>query len=635
MSKEDKKITRRDFLNGIGVTITGLMLSASPARVFGFAFEPGFNTGREYYPPLLTGLRGSHDGSWEAAHKLAESKDPGVFGVPEDVDGLYDLIVVGGGISGLSAAHLYRKKYGPDVKILILDNHDDFGGHATRVEFNHNGQTWMGFGGTQFIEGPSLFSSESHALLRDIGIDLNRFNSTTDRTLFDNLGLSRGNFFDREHFGRDVLLRQGSLSWNEYASLLPMSEAARKDLVRLFTDRSSNYLPGQSAIMKQRTLERISYHEYLKEYVKVHDEVLTYMQKMTHDTFGIGIDGIPAIRCFRLGRPGFGGLGLNRGNYNSIGGAAAVTNTDPNIYHFPDGCASVSRLLVRSLIPGVAPGNTMEDVVMARFNYSRLDTEQTNIRLRLNSTVITVEQAEGSASSGGTTDGVTVTYVKNDKPYRVRGKHTILACWNHVIPFICPGLPPEQKIALSYSEKLPVVYAKALIRNWQPFYKLGVDRIYCPGSYFVNVQLARPVNMEGYAFPSDPDQPMVVHFSRFPVSPGMPPRGQFRMGKYELLTTPFETFEHNIKDQLARMFGPAGFDATRDIEAITVNRWPHGYTYEYAYLGEPDWKDEEKPCNVGRKPFGRITIANSDAGGKAYLNVAIDQAHRAVEELAL
>jgi spermidine dehydrogenase len=631
MSDKGRKITRRDFLNGMGVTITGLMLSASPARVFGFALEPGFDSASDYYPPLLTGLRGSHDGSWETAHKLAESKDPGVFGTPAVTDTPYDLIVVGGGISGLSAAHFYRKKFGPGVRILILDNHDDFGGHATRVEFNHNGQTWMGFGGTQFIEGPSLFSAESHTLLRDIGIDLNRFHTTTDRSLFDTMGLSRGHFFDREHFGRDALLRQGSLSWADYASLLPMSVAARKDLVRLYTDSSTNYLPGQSSIMKQRTLGQISYHAYLKDHVKVHDEVLTFMQKNTHDTFGIGIDGIPAIRCFRLGRPGFGGLGLNRGNHNSIGGEAAVTNTDPNIYHFPDGCASVSRLLVRSLIPGVAPGNTMEDVVMARFNYSRLDTDQTSVRLRLKSTVIRVESS-GGAEAGG---GVDVTYVKDGKPFSVKGKHTVLACWNHVIPFICPELPPEQKIALSYSEKLPVVYAKALIRNWKPFHKLGVDRIYCPGSYFVNVQLARPVNMEGYAFPADPEQPMVVHFSRFPVTPGMPPKGQFRMGKYELLTTPFETFEENIKDQMGRMFGPAGFDASRDIEAITVSRWPHGYTYEYAYLGEPDWKDEEKPCIVGRKPFGRITIANSDAGGKAYVNVAIDQAHRAVEELPL
>lgn len=631
MADNGRKISRRDFLNGMGVTITGLLLSASPARVFGFDLARSLNSGQVYYPPLLTGLRGSHDGSWEAAHKLAESKDPGVFGVPEDVDQIYDLIVVGGGVSGLSAAHFYRKKFGKDARILILDNHADFGGHATRVEFNHEGRTWMGFGGTQFIEGPSLFSDESHTLLNDIGIDLGRFNRTTDRTLFDNMSLSRGHFFDREHFGRDALLRQGSLSWDDYASLLPMSEAGRKDLVRLYTDRSTNYLPGQSGLMKQRTLEQISYHEYLRDYVKVNEEVLTYMQKNTHDTFGIGIDGIPAIRCFRLGRPGFGGLGLSRGNHNSIGGEAAVTNTDPNIYHFPDGCASVARLLVRSLIPGVAPGNTMEDVVMARFDYSRLDTDQTSVRMRLNSTVIMVDQPGGPGSA----TGVEATYVKDGKPYRVRGNHSVLACWNHVIPFICPGLPAEQKIALSYSEKLPVVYAKALIRNWQPFYRMGVDRIYCPGSYFVNVQLARPVNMEGYSFPSDPDQPMVVHFSRFPVTPGMPPKGQFRMGKYELLTTPFETFEENIKDQMDRMFGPAGFDASRDIEAITVNRWPHGYTYEYAYLGEPDWKDEEKPCIVGRKPFGSITIANSDAGGKAYLNVAIDQAYRAVNELML
>ena len=622
MPEYNKKITRRDFLNGMGVTITGLMLSASPARVFGFSIDT------EPYPPLLTGIRGSHDGSWEAAHRLAESRDPGVFGVPEDVDGLFDLVVVGGGISGLAAAYLYRKKYGPGSKILILDNHADFGGHATRVEFKSGGRTYLGYGGTQNLDTPSGFGPVVRELFDELGVDTTRFMDAYDRSLTGNMGLSGGHFFDRENYGRDVLLRQGSLSWAEYASLLPMSEKGRNDMVRLFTDQVTDHLPGQSAIMKQRTLEQISYYDYLKEHVKVNDEVLTFMQKNTHDGFGIGIDGMPAMRCFRLGRPGFGGLGLNRGNSDRTGGEASRSYGDLNIYYFPDGGATLARLLVRALVPGVAEGSGMEDVVMARFRYGKLDEASSDVRIRLNSTVIGVSQPDGPVRS----DYVDTTYVNDGRAFKVSARHTVLACWNHVIPFICPGLPDDQKTALSYSEKVPVLYAKVLIRNWRAFYRLGVGSVYCPGSYFGHVQLAYPVSMGGYEYPADPHGPMVVHLSRFPATAGMPARGQFRMGKYELLTTTFGTYEEKIREQLNRMFAPAGFDADRDIEAITVNRGPHGYAYEYAYMNEPEWTGDTKPCNVGRKPHGRITIANSDAGGSAYLDVSIEQANRAVNE---
>jgi hypothetical protein len=95
----------------------------------------------------------------------------------------------------------------------------------------------------------------------------------------------------------------------------------------------------------------------------------------------------------------------------------------------------------------------------------------------------------------------------------------------------------------------------------------------------------------------------------------------------------FDTFEQNVRDQLTRMLGAGGFDAGRDIRALTVNRWPHGYAYEYNSLWDPVWPEDQQPCVLGRKQFGRITIANSDAGAYAYTNGAIDQAYRAVSEL--
>ena len=125
---------------------------------------------------------------------------------------------------------------------------------------------------------------------------------------------------------------------------------------------------------------------------------------------------------------------------------------------------------------------------------------------------------------------------------------------------------------------------------------------------------------------------MVLFLLRCPAKPGLPRQAQYRAGRWELMATPFSTFERNIRDQLQRMLGAAGFDAARDIAGITVNRWAHGYAYEYNSLSDPNWPENERPCVIGRQKFGRISIANSDAGASAYTDAAIDQAWRAVQE---
>ncbi|HEY7697815.1 MAG TPA: hypothetical protein VIE88_05330, partial [Vicinamibacteria bacterium] len=411
---------------------------------------------------------------------------------------------------------------------------------------------------------------------------------------------------------------------------LPLPEAARTDLVRLHEDATKDYMAGLSSAEKLARLNELSYLAYLRDYVKVDPMVLTYLYRRSNGLFGIGIDGVPAIRAFRLEFPGFEGLGLDRGVSGRMGGEAKPgTKDDPYIFHFPDGNASVPRLLVRSLVPAVASGRTMDDVVTDRFDYGKLDESSSNVRIRLNSTVVRVLH-KGSPESA---KEVEVTYVREGQARRVRSRYVVLACWNSVVPYLCPEMPEEQRKGLAYAVKVPLVYTNVCIRNWTSFQKLGISSVSCPGSYFASVSLDFPVSLGSYRCPRSPEEPMVLHLTRSPASPGLPPKEQFQAGRYELLSTTFETFEKNIRDQLGRILGSGGFDPSRDIEAITVNRWPHGYAYEYAYLGEPEWTESNKPCILGRRPFGRITIANSDAGGEAYLDCAIDQAYRAVEEI--
>jgi spermidine dehydrogenase len=303
---------------------------------------------------------------------------------------------------------------------------------------------------------------------------------------------------------------------------------------------------------------------------------------------------------------------------------------EPYIFHFPDGNASIARMLVRSLIPGCIPGHTMEDIVTARADYSRLDDAGSPVRIRLNSTAVHVEHTGPVRSARE----VEVAYMRGGKLQSVKGKACVLACYNGMIPYLCPELPEKQKTALAYGVKAPLIYTHVALRNWTSFAKLGVHQIVAPGSYHSYVALDFPVSLGQYAFPRTPEDPMVLFMLRTPCQPGIPERDQHRAGRYELMQTPFSVFERNIRDQLARMLGSAGFDPARDIQGITVNRWAHGYAYEYNSLFDPAWAEGEQPCVLGRKPFGRIAIANSDAGASAYTNVAIDQAYRAVQELA-
>jgi len=391
-----------------------------------------------------------------------------------------------------------------------------------------------------------------------------------------------------------------------------------------------DYLPGLSPEQKRERLAKTSYSDFLTKIVKAHEDVLPFFQTRTHDLWAVGIDAVPALDCYRagddygVGYPGFRGMDLGRDS------EAGDDKDEPYIFHFPDGNASIARMLVRSLIPDCIPGHTMEDIVTARADYSRLDDAGSPVRVRLNSTAVHVVHS-GPAESARE---VEVAYMRGGKLQSVKGKACVLACYNGMIPYLCPELPEKQKTALAYGVKAPLIYTHVALRNWTSFEKLGIHQIVAPGSYHSYVALDFPVSLGQYAFPRKPEDPMVLFMLRTPCQPGIPERDQHRAGRYELMQTPFSMFERNIRDQLARMLGSAGFDPARDIQGITVNRWAHGYAYEYNSLFDPEWTEGEQPCVLGRKPFGRIAIANSDAGASAYTNVAIDQAYRAVQELA-
>jgi spermidine dehydrogenase len=619
----DRGITRRDFLNGVAIGVGGLLAAD---RSFAGSTEKEFapEKAADYYPPALMGIRGNHDGTYTYAHRLRDGETWDTDGKAASTGESYDLVVVGGGISGLAAAYFYRKNVGEKTRILILDNHDDFGGHAKRNEFRAGNRLLLSYGGTQSIESPGRYSKQARGLLTELGIETERFYKAYDQKLYSKLGTAV--FYDRETFGEDRLVPGlGTMPWKEFLAKSPLSDEVRRDIARAYTEKT-DYLPDLSPEQKRAQLAKVSYADFLTKIVKVHPEALKFFQSYTNDLFAVGIDAVPALSCYEQGDDyggyayaGFAGMNLSE----------EPEREEPYIFHFPDGNASIARLLVRSLVPGAVPGTSMDDVVTARANYAKLDQDGNAVRIRLNSTVVHVAQTGANEASRE----VEIAYERGKQLQSVRAKNCVLACYNGMIPYICPELSDKQKEALAYLVKAPLVYTHVAIKNWTAFKKLGLHQVEAPGSFHTYVALDFPVSLGEYQFPSNPEESMVLFMLRTPCKPGLSQREQHRAGRAELMRTPFSTFERNVRDQLGRMLGPSGFDPARDIEGITVNRWAHGYAYGYNSLFDPDWSEEEKPWVVGRKRFGRIAIANSDAAAIAYSDAAIDQAYRAVSEL--
>jgi spermidine dehydrogenase len=639
----DRGITRRDFLNGVAVTAGASILPPHIAASLQQDLVP--EKSPEYYPPALTGLRGSHVGAFEVAHSLRDGDFWEKAGKPVETGETFDLIIVGGGISGLSAAYFFRKA-NPNARILIVENHDDFGGHAKRNEFTVGGRKLLGYGGSFSIESPAPYSRVAKGLIEELGIDVSSFPKHIAREIYSSRGLVPSVFFDKETFGSDVLTvnplpvggtnnegdetPEQKKAWDRFLADAPLTEKAKQDLLAL--RRGVDYFPRLSSDEKKAKLARMSYASYLAEIAHVDPQIVKLYQNAPQALFGLGIDAVSAQDAWGLGFLGFRGSKLDLGPGKGMNRDVIPNEEAENyFYHFPDGNASIARSLVRKLVPDVLPGSSLDDLITTKANYAKLDSDSSPVRIRLNSTAVRVRHVGDAASARE----VEIAYSRLGKLHSVRARHAVLACWNMVIPYICAELPDKQKEALHFEAKVPLLYTNVALRNWKSFEKLGAMAVYAPNGYHTYFRLDLPVSIGDYHCSTKPDEPIVIHMMKTPCRPGLPARDQHRMGRIELFTTEFDTIERKIREQLGRTLGPGGFDPARDIAAITVNRWPHGYAYEYNSLWDKFWLEGgELPCEIARKPFGRIAIANADAGAYAYVDGAIDQAWRAVGELA-
>ncbi len=618
MSKTDhqlgmhRSINRRDFIYGSSLAGLGLMLSpgctSTPSEI-----DTSLTSD---YPPTRTGMRGSHPGSFETAHALArEGKE---FDNPIDLDEQYDLVVVGAGISGLTAAYQYRKKFGPESRILILDNHDDFGGHAKRNEFHNDGDMRLSWGGTMNLEYLS-FNETVLEFLVELGIDVHLLNKELD---FHYGGDKPAIWFDAETYGSDVLVPGFSMYSNNLDALdkidrFPISESGRVALKEFYTSKV-NVLEGMDESEIDRVLHKTSYTDFLSRYAGLPDEVVELFIKATDGYWGVQTHSISVAEAMHAWLPGSHLLG-------DAADQTAGLEESEKVAMFPDGNASIARLLVRALIPAVAPNS--EEIAVARFDYAQLDRPYSPIRLRLESTVVHTANVD---------DQVTISYVQKGTLSRIRAGHCVLACYHAIIPHLCPELPEAQKEAQSFQVKHPMLVTNVLVRNREALDKLDISGAYCPGRMHAKVWLIKGVDTAGYKAENSEGGavPLMFWGMMAPPSRDLPIHDQLRAARHSLLALSFEDFEREVRTVLDGMLGPAGFDVAKDILDITVNRWPHGYSYGYLDLWDPDWEAGMAPHEIARQPIGNISIANSDAAASAYTQAAIEEAFRAVEELS-
>jgi len=634
------KITRRDFINGALIAAGSAMLPLSSKIYAGNSPES------LYYPPSLTGLRGSHPGSNTHSHARAWTGKAD-WGTTTPLDDTYDLIVVGGGISGLAAAYFYQQKHGKDKKVLILDNHDDFGGHAKRNEHTVDGQLRLGHGGSQSIVEPKHGSKEVHALLQDIGVDLKRFdNGAYDKNFYKRNNLGAVTYFDKATFGQDKIVKHPFCNYPNYvegmmmhdkltneeaAQQAPLSEKGKEQLLRVLngglhaitvpkdqvindteTPAAFGYKAdtvGVSEAQLQNYIENTSYFDYLTNTLGVDDpKVLEMARNSALDWASSSTEIMTIAQAKFAGAMGFA--------------PKAVFDTEnPYIYHFPDGNASVARSLVKKMIPKVAVGRNTEELLLSKFKYEELDKSSNAVRVRLNSTVVNVKHAGKPEDS----TEVFVNYIFDNKSYQVKGKNVVMACYNMMIPHIVSDLPAEQEAALRLQTKAPLVYTSVGLRNWRAIKEMEVGMAMSPGNMHQTVYMDFPVSMGGYDYTKTPDSPCVLQMISCPYGEfGAPRNEQYSQARHKMLGLQFSDYEQEIRAHLGGMLPKELFDFDRDVESITVNRWGHGYTV--AGPGDSVIK--------GRQPFGRISIANCDSGGGADAKTAIDMAFRAVNELS-
>ena len=695
-------ITRRDFLDGIRITATGLAIAAAAPYLTGAEAEaaaggvPG-NVGTSpplppgYNPDLFTGIKATPDGL-VSQHMLIDGPPN-----PEDVYStrggpgikpgrvlhtgeVYDCVIVGAGPSGLAAAKFYRDRFGPSARILLLDAMDDYGGHSSRNQFDiprQSGGTLRLFrnGGTVNLDSvgtwnqpagglldiPGSYGQPALDLIEWAGVDVDSLAEVdfANNRIPSSFGLRAMLLFPAEDWGSDSLVqnRRTGESWPAFVARTPYSPAAGDAIVRIQTDNTTDYIGARhgplSEAERRDLLSRITYRQWLTDYLGAPDEAVVQYQRLSHGLLGAGVQAVSALDMWLLGNPGFGaGNQLGDPTDAAIPGMgrtpqmAIKSVQDPTLF-WPDGNASLMRLIVSKLIPAAVPDvdgdrPNQETVVKATVDYGQLDQPDNAVRIRMKSFVYEVKPGNPQAAPRSAGRLAEIEYLNAGTGYRVQGRHVVMACWNRVTARVVKGLPPRQQSDLLYARKVPLIYGRAGLRNWKAFADAKIASVSPRGrSLFWDSTALQAGSVFGDVYgpnPADPNEPALISFTAVPNDPDRTPQiAAYESGRRKLLETSFAELEAALWDVLDRSLNRAGgdFDPARDVESLQINRWNYGYAHELTSVWDPSLygPNADQPHVRGRAPFRNVAIANADSGAFAYAHAAISEAYRAVNDL--
>jgi spermidine dehydrogenase len=619
----DQNITRRDFLNSSLLASGAILLhSATPAELLAKQASPpssapvddwaGYGGVGDY-----ANSNGNTTAVLEAGHRIRDGEFDSVPANVFETGEEYDCVVVGGGISGLAAALIFHRQAGEGKTCLVLDNHPIFGGEAKRNEFLVDGHRLTGHQGSALfqVNYPRSFVERFY---QSIGLKAPRLEYQKWESSDPEMQLPTTPYLGSAPYGLYFGAKFGSAQgvwltdpWRKKLEGAPISAKAREELLRTQSPDPAVKAPEYRGDAISRRLDTITLEEHLMEKYRISREtVRTFLTPDEGGGFGLGPDALSGYTAYA-----FDPLGPFLDEENQM---------------FPDGNSGIARLIVKTLIPeSIAGKHSIEDVCRNSVKFAALDRAGAAARIRLDSTAVWVKH-DGDPSKS---EFVTILYTRASKLYRVRARSVVMAGGSWTTKHIVRDLPDDRKHAYGQFYRSPCMLANIAVRNWRFLYKMGISGCQWFEGLGSFLQV-RKVALCGDVPPTiGPDSPVVLSFKVLYSNPGHTAEEQGHMGRAAMISTPFREYERQIRQQFSDMFTRSGFDASRDIAGIILNRWGHAYAspapgFYFGKDGKP------APGDVLRSaPFGRIAFANVDLSGMPDHKSSIIEGNRAVEQL--
>jgi spermidine dehydrogenase len=611
----DAPISRRDFLNGALVAGAGALVRdhLPPLQTAGDDDWTGYGGVGEYRH-----ANGNTYDAMNVAHMMRDGMFEARIARAGDAGETYDLLVVGGGLSGLAAAVFFQKNTGG--RCLVLDNHAIFGGEARRNEFLVDGQRIVAHQGSAIflVPGKGGYTERFYEM---IGMDRRSFEYQKWAGRSPEMRLNHSPYGEPAnygfYFGAQFPHGRGAWAmdpWGRRLDGAPLTEAQKVELMRWHSGPTDDPRPTTEGDDISRRLDSITLEDHLMATHRISREtVRTFLSPIEGGGYGLGPDALSAYCNYAIETQ------FPEDGDDTLGDQM-----------FPDGNTGFARLMVKTLVPDAFAGPRTVDATWRNpVDLSALDRPRQATRIRLNATVVRVEH-EGDPSRAS---HVRVTYVRNGRLYRVRARGVVMSGGSWTTKHIVHDLPQSHRDAYAQFYRSPCLMANIAVRNWRFLYDMGMSGCRWFGGLGDYLAVRRMATIGGQPETFGPDSPTVLTIKVLFAKPGLPIGEQGSRGRAEMLGTTFRQYERAFREQLADMFSPGGFDPRRDIAGIILNRWGHAYVnpqpgFFFGVNGQPAPRDVLRSA-----PHGRITFANTDLAGAADHRNSIREADRAVRQL--